>query len=203
MGKTVGGGKSTPKRLSLSASADDEPLPIPQSPDIFSSPDQAMTDAQVDPVIDLTVAREYEPPEKSPEEHDKVEDTSRDEELIPYATIEVLPEEPRNVPQQQQTSLQREARRIAAVNSKLSPVKAIKKFHKFGKKIQMTNATIENLRVLKKELRWHQRKVKRLQKLILDMTKDLAIMTDSGDEAGGDSSSDDNDQEMMDAQAPT
>ena len=67
----------------------------------------------------------------------------------------------------------------------------------------MTNATIENLRVLKKELRWHQRKVKRLQKLILDMTKDLAIMTDSGDEAGGDSSSDDNDQEMMDAQAPT
>ena len=72
---------------------------------------------------------------------------------------------------------------MAAINSKLSPVKAIKKFHRLGKDVQRKNATIENLRVLKSELRWHQKKVKRLQKLILDITKDLAIMTDSEDDA--------------------
>ena len=88
---------------------------------------------------------------------------------------------------------------MAAINSKLSPVKAIKKFHRLGKDVQRKNATIENLRVLKSELRWHQKKVKRLQKLILDITKDLAIMTDSEDDAGGDSSSNDNDQDMLNA----
>ena len=87
-------------------------------------------------------------------------------------------------------------------NSKLSTVKVIKNSHRLGKKMLKESATIGNLRVLKSELRWHQRKVKRLQKLILDMTKDLAIMTDSEGEAGGDSSSYGNDQVMMDAQAP-
>ena len=81
-------------------------------------------------------------------------------------------------------------------------LKVIKNSHRLGKKMLKESATIGNLRVLKNELRWHQKKVKKLQKLILDLTKDLAIMTDSEDEAGGDSTSDGNDQEMMDAQSP-
>ena len=37
--RPTGSGKSTPKRLSLSATADDEPIPPPKTSDIFSSPD--------------------------------------------------------------------------------------------------------------------------------------------------------------------
>ena len=123
------------------------------------------------------------------------------EEFIDYATIEVMPESTEQQPKE--PKLQEETKKIVKKNAKLTPVKVIKKYHKLSKNLQRQNATISNLTVLKKELRWHQKKAKQLQKLILDLTKDLAIMTDSEDDAGNESSASETNVKMLDAGAAT
>lgn len=129
----------------------------------------------------------------------QITDAPMREEEIEYATIEVMPEEESNqpkAPQQQQENL------VAVPLKDYKPMhQLIKERFRLSKRLTKKSATIANLRVLKDEQRYHQRKARKLGKLIATMVKDLDVLAESESEDEDSSSEDDQDIKMVDVRA--
>ena len=122
----------------------------------------------------------------------QITDAPMREEEVEYATIEVMPTD-----QHQQQPQQHEE--IPQHEPPAKPMyQLIKERYKLSKKLTRKSASIANLQVLKDQQKFHERKARKLAKLIATMTKDLDVLADSESEIDD---SDDKDERMLDAQA--
>lgn len=185
--------KSPHQWISDSSTADEPNLP--ESPDVYRSPKQIKQSEHGSSLVEESPTQQIQGGEV-PMQLTQITDAQMREEEVEYATIEVVAV---NHQQQQQQPEQEEERPQNAAPSK--PMhQLIKERYKLAKKLSRKSASVANLQVLKDQQKWHQRKARKLGKLIAAITKDLDILADSESEAD-DSSDESQDVKMANTMA--